>query len=112
MMGHPNGVATGTIYHSREALAAANVHVSMDRPVAVIGRKRPQVTSILHNSGQRTAAADGSCMLEFRLPRRLDTLEVQFTVHWLEMAVIYRTTRAGMLCWRSCGRSDTKSCPI
>lgn len=75
--GHPLGVTPGTVYHSRDALAAANVHVAADRTVSVVGRKRPQVTSVLDTGGRRISADDGSCMLEIRLPKTLDTLTVR-----------------------------------
>lgn len=74
--GHPRGVAVGTIYFSRAALVAARVHTALDRPVALIHENHPQVASVVDRGGHRSAAADGSCMLEFRAPRSSYTPKV------------------------------------
>lgn len=95
--GHPPGVTLGCVYTSREALAAARIHTSTDRPVALVvgvihvghmdghmdmGPVLPsaQVTSVVvRKRGGRfesAAALLGSCMLKIRLPHEPQALEV------------------------------------
>lgn len=75
--GHLNMVALGSLYLSRQALASARVHTAVDRPIALVHQRGPVVTSVLASGSKRSAASDGSCMLEFRLQRSPHTLEVR-----------------------------------
>lgn len=80
--GHPFDAIIGATFASRADLAAAAVHLPRDRAVAIrhprvgcataaggIRRKRPRVTSVMvPGEAASLAAADGSQVVELRLP--------------------------------------------